>query len=65
MSNIIATLKISLNISAAKVTQLVGRPDDDTQGWYEQACDEVKKMIEADPEGAVMNWAVDEEVEVD
>lgn len=38
MSNVLVDVRFVVDVPESKVLQLVGRPDDSSDGWYEEAC---------------------------
>lgn len=49
MSNVLASVRFTVDVSEEKAERLVGRPDDGSDAWYSEACAAVEKAIDDDP----------------
>lgn len=64
--NVVATLRVDLNIPETQVEALMGKPDDDSEGYRQNALDTVQKWIEEEPGQALhFTGASQPEAEVD
>lgn len=62
--NKIVSYRIRLDIPEAVVERLVGREDDGSDAWHEDAWDAVEEAVKDDP-NAYLEHAISEEVEVE
>lgn len=65
MSNALVTMSFRLNISEARIEKWMGRPDDGSQEWHEEAWGRVEEACKDDPSGLLADCSTDEpDVEV-
>lgn len=62
MSNALVRVQFTVDVPEGKLEQLVGRPDDESQAWHEEAAEKAEEAVSEDVM-AYLEYAGEPEVE--
>ena len=50
VKNVLVDYRVTINVPADRLERNVGRPDDETDDWYQEACDKAEQWARENPE---------------
>lgn len=56
MSNVLVGIRGTIDVPERKLEERVGRPDDDSDEWYEEACRKAEELCEEMDYNLVLDW---------